>query len=179
MFDAPRGHGPEVSDSTRRAVARRRAAPAAGATEAQRWSSPGAGPRGARGHPVPLAHRLPVEGAAERVQLRVDLPLAHAGVGPRRGVHRGVRGAAQAIRPAAWDPVAVGGLGRRDRQGAKGGDRTGPNPTDRAKQGTKRHLLTDGRGVPLSAVLSAANVHDKWSLAETLDRVVLRTPRGA
>lgn len=38
----------------------------------------------------------------------------------------------------------------------------------------KRHLLTDGRGVPLAAVLSGANVHDKWTLAETLDSVVLR-----
>ncbi len=32
--------------------------------------------------------------------------------------------------------------------------------------------------MPLSAVLSAANVHDKWSLAETLDSVVLKAPRG-
>jgi putative transposase len=38
----------------------------------------------------------------------------------------------------------------------------------------KRHVLTDGRGVPLAAVLSGANVHDKWTLAETLDSVVLR-----
>ena len=27
---------------------------------------------------------------------------------------------------------------------------TGPNPTDRAKSGTKRSLLVDGKGVPLS-----------------------------
>ena len=32
--------------------------------------------------------------------------------------------------------------------------------------------------MPLAAVLSAANRHDKWSLAETLDAVVLRAPRG-
>ena len=30
-----------------------------------------------------------------------------------------------------------------------GGQKTGPNPTDRAKRGTKKSLLTDGRGVPL------------------------------
>jgi transposase len=72
----------------------------------------------------------------------------------------------------------VGGLGFGDGQGAKGGDLTGPNPTDRAKLGVKRHLLTDGRGVPLAAVLSPANVHDKWTLAEVLDSVVLRAPRG-
>lgn len=60
----------------------------------------------------------------------------------------------------------------------KRGDLTGPNPTDRAKQGTKRHVLTDARGVPLSATLSGANVHDKWMLARTLDAVVMRAPRG-
>jgi hypothetical protein len=30
-----------------------------------------------------------------------------------------------------------------------GGDQIGPNPTDRAKRGSKRHLICDGRGVPL------------------------------
>lgn len=63
-------------------------------------------------------------------------------------------------------------------QSAKRGELTGPNPTDRAKQGTKRHILTDARGVPLAVTLSAANLHDKWSLAQTLDAVVLRAPRG-
>jgi putative transposase len=60
----------------------------------------------------------------------------------------------------------------------KGGDLTGPNPTDRAKSGVKRHILTDGRGVPLAAEISGANVHDKWFVAQTLDAVVVRAPRG-
>ena len=38
-----------------------------------------------------------------------------------------------------------------------GGDQTGPNPTDRAKRGSKRHLLCDGRGVPLAVRLTGAN----------------------
>jgi transposase len=36
----------------------------------------------------------------------------------------------------------------------------------------------DGRGVPMSVVLSGANLHDKWSLAPTLDAVVLKAGRG-
>ena len=32
--------------------------------------------------------------------------------------------------------------------------------------------------MPLAATVSAAHVHDKWSLAETLDSVVLHAPRG-
>jgi putative transposase len=67
---------------------------------------------------------------------------------------------------------------QRHGEGAKRGDLTGPNPTDRAKSGVKRHILTDGRGVPLAAEITGANVHDKWLVAQTLDAVVLRAARG-
>lgn len=60
----------------------------------------------------------------------------------------------------------------------KGGDLTGPNPTDRAKCGVKRHILTDGRGVPLAAEITAANVHDKRVAEQTIDAVVIRAPNG-
>ena len=42
----------------------------------------------------------------------------------------------------------------------RGGDLTGPNPTDRAKRGTKYHIATDGDGVPLACLATAANVND-------------------
>ena len=42
----------------------------------------------------------------------------------------------------------------------RGGDLTGPNPTDRAKRGTKYHVAVDGNGVPVACVASAANVND-------------------
>ncbi|MDB5929067.1 MAG: family transposase [Polaromonas sp.] len=54
----------------------------------------------------------------------------------------------------------------------KGGAATGPNPTDRGKAGTKRHLLTDRRGLPLAFLLTGANVHDSVPLAELLNTVV-------
>ena len=44
-----------------------------------------------------------------------------------------------------------------------GGEKTGPNPTDRAKSGTKRSLLTDGAGVRLGVAVDRANTHDKQS----------------
>ena len=56
----------------------------------------------------------------------------------------------------------------------KGGDCTGPNPTDRAKLGVKRHVLTDGRGVPVAIGISAANVHDKRLAEPLMDAVVIR-----
>ena len=42
----------------------------------------------------------------------------------------------------------------------RGGDLTGPNPTDRAKRGTKYHVAVDGRGVPVACAGTAANVND-------------------
>ena len=42
----------------------------------------------------------------------------------------------------------------------RGGDLTGPNPTDRAKRGTKYHVAVDGDGVPVACATTAANVND-------------------
>jgi hypothetical protein len=36
----------------------------------------------------------------------------------------------------------------------------GKNPTDRGKNGSKRHMLVDGAGVPLALVVTGANRHD-------------------
>ena len=61
--------------------------------------------------------------------------------------------------------------GQRIRRGQKGGEATGPNPTDRGKAGTKRHLLTDANGVPLAFRLTGANVHDGTMLEQVVDAV--------
>ena len=53
---------------------------------------------------------------------------------------------------------------------------TGPNPTDRGKIGTKRHILTDQYGVPLSVVITTANTHDMKAPTETLDSVIVERP---
>ncbi|MDL2216264.1 IS5 family transposase [Desulfovibrio sp. OttesenSCG-928-M14] len=47
---------------------------------------------------------------------------------------------------------------------------SGRNPTDRGKKrGTKRHILVDERGVPLSVVVTGANRHDVSQLKAVLD----------
>lgn len=53
---------------------------------------------------------------------------------------------------------------------------TGPNPTDRAKRGVKRSLLTDGAGIPLAIVEDGANRHDSKLLIATLDGIVIARP---
>jgi putative transposase len=53
----------------------------------------------------------------------------------------------------------------------------GPNPTDRAKPGMKDHVLVDGRGVPLSVLVTAANVNDHVALPELLNNYATVRPR--
>jgi len=57
-----------------------------------------------------------------------------------------------------------------------GGDATGPDPTNRGKLGTKRQVLADRRGAPLSVVLSAANRTDMKRAEAVLDSLVIRRP---
>jgi transposase len=60
-----------------------------------------------------------------------------------------------------------------------GGDQTGPNPTDRAKRGSKRHLICDGRGVPLAVRLTGANRNDSQEALALVDAILpLQGERG-
>jgi hypothetical protein len=52
-----------------------------------------------------------------------------------------------------------------------GGEKAGRNPVDRGKQGTKRSMAVDERGIPLGAVSAPANRHDSPLLGPTLDAV--------
>ena len=53
---------------------------------------------------------------------------------------------------------------------------TGHNPTDRSKLGTKRHILTDKDGIPLSAIITSANTHDVTVAIDTVDSIVIKRP---
>jgi len=44
--------------------------------------------------------------------------------------------------------------------------------------GTKRHLLVDARGVPLSLVVTGANPHDVIQLEIVLDRLIVARPEA-
>ncbi len=56
------------------------------------------------------------------------------------------------------------------------GDAIGPNPTDRAKTGSKRSILVEESGGPLSVVVAGANVHDTKLLELTLENIVVARP---
>ena len=116
----------------------------------------------------------PLEDAASRNGLRLGRDMLETAARLAHGRSLG------AIAPRVAAPSALGRAhrlepslyGQRVHPGKKGGAVTGPNPTDRGKAGTKRHLLTDRNGLPLAFVLTGANVHDSVPLVELLDAVV-------
>ena len=46
---------------------------------------------------------------------------------------------------------------------------TGPSPVDRARPGSKHHLLTDGGGVPLAVSVTGAHRNDVTQLLPLVD----------
>ena len=60
-----------------------------------------------------------------------------------------------------------------------GGRHTGPSPVDRRKLGSKHHLITDARGLPLATTLTGANRHDLTQLLALVDKIpAVRGRRG-
>ena len=128
--------------------------------------------------------------------LRTGLPLAVAAAGA------GLRQRLDLLAPAAglaaagvWErlhdtaPELAGRRGRHrlvagergqpQRAGQKGGEQTGPNPTDRGKAGSKYHVVVDRNGIPLAVRLSAANAHDSTQLLPLIDAIPpIIGPRG-
>jgi putative transposase len=56
-----------------------------------------------------------------------------------------------------------------------GGEATVPNPTDRGKSGTKRHLLTEVAGMPIGLAVTASR-HDKTQVEAVLESMPLLPP---
>ena len=103
--------------------------------------------------------------------------LGHDLLATPQGVARSGR-----VGAAASEALGSAGRGRRDRLGeifirlgerprSRGGKKTGPNPTDKGKSGSKRHVVVDREGIPLAVIHSAANVHDSKVLEEAVDAI--------
>ncbi|MFD5156102.1 transposase [Streptomyces mutabilis] len=81
--------------------------------------------------------------------------------------------------PAAAERFAVeepAGLGRGgDRLLARAGHpqspNSGPGPVDRARPGSRRHLIGDGQGIPLAVTLTGGNRNDVTQLLPLLDSI--------
>jgi transposase len=77
------------------------------------------------------------------------------------------------------DRLVTGSRGRQFRASGFWGLQTGPNPTDRAKLGSKRHVICDGRGIPLAIQLTGANRNDSQQALALVDAIpTLQGERG-
>lgn len=135
-------------------------------------------PQGPGGHHVQAPNRVPVEGDPKGLRLRLHVSSTIRCLGETRGLRPRLQAPPQVLRWRGGHRLEVDGSRRRDRQGPKRGDQTGPNPTDRAKSGTKRHIITDAKGIPLGAVISAANVPDMRMALSVVDDASNRAPNG-
>jgi transposase len=67
--------------------------------------------------------------------------------------------------------VVTGGGGLESCASEKGGSATGPSPVDRARNGSKHHLLVDATGIPLAWTVTGGNRNDVTQLIPLLDRI--------
>nr|WP_236067543.1 IS5 family transposase [Streptomyces brasiliscabiei] len=54
---------------------------------------------------------------------------------------------------------------------ARKGPKSGPSPVDRARPGSKHHLVVDGQGIPLAVSLTGGNRNDVTQLLPLLDKI--------
>src|ERR1700674_4798857 len=149
------------------------AAQTAAAQSPARGSHTHSRPRGADRDSLCAPQRPPVEHVAAGDGLR----LRRRVLASTRAVAAGGRVEAApsplADRIASTRPARSGPRGRRQRVAPRAarGKKTGPNPTDRRKAGSKHHVLTDAHGIPVVARLTAANRHDVTQLLPLVDAI--------
>ena len=60
-----------------------------------------------------------------------------------------------------------------------GGVKPSPNPTDRGKYGSKRHVISDGKGIPLAVIHTGDNVHDSQQAIALEDAIPAIKPSNS
>jgi transposase len=112
-----------------------------------------------------------VEEAADRTRLWVGhhLLAVTARLARRRGMGPTAPGCARSARPARAARLVAYLRGLGECPGQKGGELTGPNPTDRGKSGSKYHLLVTADGLPLAVAVTGADRHDSVLVEPILD----------
>lgn len=155
-----------IVDSDRTASSRRQ-------TAQEQWPSRCPEPRCAYRDSVCAAHRhsLGVSPTGDGLWMRNDLLAPIARLAEAGRVAIGVRGAVGPFEQSRPARLVTGR--RRFFQCARRfwGQQTGPNPTDRRKAGSKHHIITDGKGIPLAFTVTGANRHDVTQLIALVDAI--------
>ena len=75
------------------------------------------------------------------------------------------------LRSAKQAGLVAGGDRLLARPGRSARPKSGPSPVDRARPGSKHHVLTDGQGIPLAVSLTGGNRNDVTQLMPLIDKV--------
>lgn len=137
--------------------------------------------QGAHGHSVCVEKRHPLGNAAPRNGLRLwnELLAISARLAERMGLAEDPRGSSGTASGSRQDRFLAHGGRQLLGQGCVGGTKTGPNPTDRRKKGTKHHIITEAQGIPLVVLVTEANRHDVTQLLPLVQAIPpMRGKRG-
>ncbi|MCH0561546.1 transposase [Streptomyces sp. MUM 16J] len=93
--------------------------------------------------------------------------------GLERGRRLGPAPPAAAERATLEEPAGLGTGGDRllARASCPTGPKSGPSPVDRARPGSKHHLIVDGQGIPLAVSLTGRDRNDVTQLEPLLDKI--------
>lgn len=142
-------------------------------TAQEQWSAPYPESPCAVGHSVCLAHGHPVGALAtgDGLRKRDDVLASPARVARTRRVAAVIRAGIGPFAARRRHRLVAGRRRFLQHPCGFGGAKTGPNPTDRRKAGSKHHLLTDAQGIPLAFTLTGANAHDVTQLLPLVEAV--------
>lgn len=106
------------------------------------------------------------------LRVRDDLLATLERMGASGRVAKATRSAASQTPGSQPNRLVTVSGGQRLSPSGFGGEQTGPNPTDRAKAGSKHHIITEAQGIPLAATVTAANAHDSTQLLVLVDAIL-------
>src|SRR5690349_14040815 len=114
---------------------------------------------------------LGVPAAGDGLWLGDDLLAAVARVAGGGRVAAAARAAVGEAARGRSDRLVAGGDRQLACAGVWGGEKTGPSPVDRARRGSKHHLIACGRGTPLAASLTSGNRNDITQMLLLVDAI--------
>lgn len=126
---------------------------------------------GAPGIPRPIhGRRASISGRSRPVPTSPPCTAASTS-GPRQDSGHSYTSRSYTVSASSARSTGPRGRWTRSASGPKRGDETCLNPVDRGKPGSKISILCDRRGVPLTVLVSAANVPDAHLLVPLVDSI--------
>src|SRR5262249_39489625 len=110
-------------------------------------------------------------GGGDGLRLGDDLLAALARVAAGRRLAAAACVAVGEVAGGRSDRLVASGDRQLARAGVWGGDKTGPSPVDRARRGSKHHLIACGRGTPLACSLTGGNRSDITQMLPLVDAI--------